>query len=102
MVIGRKKHECVAAPAPPRLMGSRLVPTPRCFHRAASSSPWLAVDPVLRADCMAFCRNVRLAIVAVFAVFGLCRMANAAEHNPSTPQTCTSNLLMQNGCFELA
>lgn len=102
MVLGRKRHECIAAPSSPRLMGSRLVPTPRCFHRAAIGSPWLAIDPVLRTDCMAFCRSARLAFVAVFALLGLSKMACAAEPAANNAPTGIANLLPQNGKVEVA
>lgn len=100
MVIGGKRHECIAAPALPHLMGSRLVPMPCCFRRATTGSPWFAIDPVLRADCMAFCRRARLALVAVFAVFGLCRMADAAEPAANNTQTGIASLLVRNGQVE--
>jgi len=82
-------------------MGSRLISMPRCFHRASIGSPWLAIDPVLQADCMAFCRSVRLTLVAVFALLGLSKMACAAPACNNAP-TGIANLLLQNGNVEVA
>jgi len=75
MAISRIRHECMAAIVLPR-----LVPMPKCYRRAAVRlSPWLAVDPVLMADCMAVCRRIRLTLVAVVALFSVSRTALAAE-----------------------
>jgi hypothetical protein len=102
MISGGKTHGCIAAHGLPRLMGARLVPMPCCFRRASTSSPWLAIDPVLRADCMAFCRNVRLTFVAVFALLGLSKMACAAGPAANRVQTDTVDLPAQNRSVELA
>lgn len=75
MATGRIRHECMAAFALPR-----LVPMPKCYRRAAARlSPWIAVDPVLMADCVGICRRVQLAIVAALALFSPNRTALATE-----------------------
>jgi hypothetical protein len=45
-----------------------ILPMPRCSYRKPiSSAPWITIDPVLRADCVALCRNGRLMLLALVA-----------------------------------
>ncbi len=77
MVLGKPK------PAHTSIIVPRLLPKPRCLRPTAAASPWIAIDPVLRADCVSFCRSIQLAFVAFLALMAGTRSAFAAP--PAAP-----------------
>lgn len=72
MILSKPKHG--GAP----IEAVRLLPKPRCYRPIAAASPWIAIDPVLRADCVSFCRNVQLAFVAFLTLLAASRSAFAS------------------------
>lgn len=100
MVLGKPKPAYALTAVP------RLLPKPPCFCFAAAGSPWIAIDPVLRADCVSLCRSVQLAFVAFLALLAGSKSAFAANPSASphriesTRQQRTAGALEQRNCVE--
>lgn len=90
MVLGKPK------PAHTSIIVPRLLPKPRCFRPTAAAAPWIAVDPVLRADCVLLCRSVQLAFVAFLALLAGTRNSFAVSPT-ATPDRLASVRLPQTG-----
>ena len=90
MVLGKPK------PVHTSIMVPRLLPKPRCLRPTAAASPWIAVDPVLLADCVSVCRSVQLAFVAFLALLAGTRSSFAVSPTAS-PDRLASIRLPQTG-----
>jgi hypothetical protein len=70
-----RNHRCIQARTLPLIL-----PMPRASYWTGNSgSPWLSVDPVFGAQCLAVYRSVRLTLLALIALLGGSRSVRAGE-----------------------